>query len=167
LSMMVWQLVWQPQKSSVPFDSCFGGGGDGQSPDAFTVISMPGFDFTEVEREEVYRDSNVVIHTTLDQRNKLGDIFHRSSFIVSSRHDSTASSEPLGDFIRYILRDFGNGIERKDFESIFKPFRQASADIESVSGGTGLGLTVTSNLWHSWEVRLHSTARRANGRNLQ
>jgi signal transduction histidine kinase/CheY-like chemotaxis protein len=48
--------------------------------------------------------------------------------------------------IRFVVRDTGKGIERKDFEAIFLPFRQASAETERVYGGTGLGLAVTAKL---------------------
>lgn len=48
--------------------------------------------------------------------------------------------------IRFIVKDYGRGIAKKDFARIFKPFRQASVETERVYGGTGLGLTITAKL---------------------
>ena len=42
--------------------------------------------------------------------------------------------------LRYRVKDFGKGVEAKDFPRIFEPFRQASAETEQVFGGTGLGM---------------------------
>ena len=44
------------------------------------------------------------------------------------------------------MKDYGKGIEKKDFERIFQPFKQASAETELVYGGTGLGLAITAKL---------------------
>jgi signal transduction histidine kinase/CheY-like chemotaxis protein len=48
--------------------------------------------------------------------------------------------------IRFIVKDYGKGIAKKDFARIFKPFQQASAETERVYGGTGLGLAITAKL---------------------
>ncbi len=48
--------------------------------------------------------------------------------------------------LRFSVKDYGQGIDENDFEQIFLPFRQASAETERVFGGTGLGLAVTSRL---------------------
>ncbi len=48
--------------------------------------------------------------------------------------------------LRFSVKDYGQGIDEKDFAQIFLPFRQASAETERVFGGTGLGLAVTSRL---------------------
>lgn len=50
--------------------------------------------------------------------------------------------------LRFIVKDYGKGIERSEFEKIFKPFLQASAETERVYGGTGLGLAITAKLVH-------------------
>ena len=51
-----------------------------------------------------------------------------------------------GDIIRFSVKDYGKGIESKDFETIFQPFSQASKETQNVYGGTGLGLSITSKL---------------------
>ena len=44
------------------------------------------------------------------------------------------------------MKDYGKGIDKKDFKSIFEPFSQVSKETQSVYGGTGLGLSITSKL---------------------
>jgi signal transduction histidine kinase/CheY-like chemotaxis protein len=60
-----------------------------------------------------------------------------------------ASPEKNGPILRFRVKDYGKGIEQKDFARIFQPFRQASAETEQVYGGTGLGLPVTAKLLHA------------------
>eukprot|EP00980_Cylindrotheca_fusiformis_P016264 scaffold4829_cov129-Cylindrotheca_fusiformis.AAC.24 len=50
------------------------------------------------------------------------------------------------DIIRFSVTDYGKGIEKKDFKTIFQPFSQASKHTATVYGGTGLGLSITSKL---------------------
>lgn len=47
----------------------------------------------------------------------------------------------------FTVKDYGKGIERSEFEAIFRPFQQASGvEMDSVYGGTGLGLAITKKL---------------------
>jgi CheY-like chemotaxis protein len=48
----------------------------------------------------------------------------------------------------FSVKDYGKGIEKHDFDVIFRPFQQASGAhvTESVYGGTGLGLAITKKL---------------------
>ncbi|KAL7570151.1 hypothetical protein ACA910_019989 [Epithemia clementina (nom. ined.)] len=48
--------------------------------------------------------------------------------------------------LRFVVKDYGKGIDRADFSKIFKPFMQASGETENLYGGTGLGLAITSKL---------------------
>jgi signal transduction histidine kinase/CheY-like chemotaxis protein len=50
--------------------------------------------------------------------------------------------------IRFLVKDYGTGIAKKDCDRIFEPFQQASAETERVYGGTGLGLAITAKLVH-------------------
>ena len=52
--------------------------------------------------------------------------------------------------LQFIVKDNGKGIDEKDMERIFQPFRQAGngSDTERLYGGTGLGLAITSKLVH-------------------
>ena len=55
---------------------------------------------------------------------------------------------PSGQIIRFSVKDYGKGIDKKDFKTIFEPFSQASKETQNVYGGTGLGLSITSKLVH-------------------
>ena len=48
--------------------------------------------------------------------------------------------------IEFVVKDYGKGIDKKDVESIFKPFSQASKETQTIYGGTGLGLSITRKL---------------------
>lgn len=64
--------------------------------------------------------------------------------VESTKVDPAETSN--GKVIRFSVKDYGKGIEEKDFKSIFEPFSQASKETQTVYGGTGLGLSVTSKL---------------------
>lgn len=49
-------------------------------------------------------------------------------------------------FVRFVVKDYGKGIEKSEFGNIFKAFHQASPDTEKLFGGTGLGLAIAANL---------------------
>ncbi|VEU44541.1 unnamed protein product [Pseudo-nitzschia multistriata] len=55
-------------------------------------------------------------------------------------------NKPPKHTIRFSIKDYGKGIEEKDFEKIFQPFSQASKETQTVYGGTGLGLSITKKL---------------------
>jgi two-component system sensor histidine kinase/response regulator len=48
--------------------------------------------------------------------------------------------------VRFVVKDYGKGIARKEFESIFQPFTQSTTGIANIYGGTGLGLAITKKL---------------------
>jgi signal transduction histidine kinase/FixJ family two-component response regulator len=48
--------------------------------------------------------------------------------------------------LRFEIKDYGKGINAKDFVRIFQPFRQASAETEALYGGSGLGLAISTKL---------------------
>lgn len=54
-----------------------------------------------------------------------------------------------GSILRFVVKDYGKGIEKEEMSRIFKPFRQASGETEAVYGGTGLGLAITAKLVHA------------------
>jgi len=57
----------------------------------------------------------------------------------------TPADGPL--LLRMIVKDYGKGIDRKDFTNIFEPFHQVPGQQEvSSAGGTGLGLSISSRL---------------------
>jgi two-component system, sensor histidine kinase and response regulator len=52
-----------------------------------------------------------------------------------------------GPCLRFTVKDYGKGIARDKFESIFEPFIQAEGSRTEIQhGGTGLGLAITSRL---------------------
>lgn len=54
-----------------------------------------------------------------------------------------------GSVLRMSVKDYGKGIDTSDFESIFRPFSQASKETQTLYGGTGLGLSITQKLVHN------------------
>jgi signal transduction histidine kinase/ActR/RegA family two-component response regulator len=54
-------------------------------------------------------------------------------------------ASPDEKVLRFVVRDCGKGIQKKDIEKIFLPFDQGSNDTERL-GGTGLGLAITTKL---------------------
>jgi len=68
------------------------------------------------------------------------------SLIKASSENDSNTQVNNGDVIRFSIRDYGKGIEKKDFETIFQPFSQASKETQNIYGGTGLGLSITSKL---------------------
>lgn len=68
----------------------------------------------------------------------------RSSLRSMNPNDDMSNTDTM--MIRFAVKDRGKGIARRDFATIFQPFRQASAETERVYGGTGLGLAVTAKL---------------------
>lgn len=48
--------------------------------------------------------------------------------------------------LRFVVKDYGQGLSPHDYARIFQPFRQASRETEQVYGGTGLGLAITAKL---------------------
>ena len=69
------------------------------------------------------------------------------SKMSESNHQRLTDNEMV---LRFIVRDNGKGIDEKDMERIFQPFRQAGIgnETERLYGGTGLGLAITSKLVH-------------------
>jgi len=50
--------------------------------------------------------------------------------------------------LRFVVKDYGKGIARQDFQKIFKPFLQDNNDTGCLYGGSGLGLAITTRLVH-------------------
>ena len=58
--------------------------------------------------------------------------------------------KPLVSFgfpvLRFTVKDYGKGIEKKNFDRIFQPFTQTNSGVSNIDGGTGLGLAITEKL---------------------
>jgi len=76
-------------------------------------------------------------------RKSLEQVLKVSRTPISS---STVSPKARGKTLRFVVKDYGNGINPLEFEKVFKPFLQADAETERVFGGTGLGLAITAKL---------------------
>ncbi|OEU22221.1 two-component system sensory kinase [Fragilariopsis cylindrus CCMP1102] len=74
---------------------------------------------------------------------KIDSVIDLSVSLVKAYRD-----DENNDTIRFSVKDYGKGIDKKDFETIFQPFSQASKETQNVYGGTGLGLSITSKLVH-------------------
>ncbi|MGK3735556.1 MAG: CheY-like chemotaxis protein [Bacillariaceae sp.] len=70
------------------------------------------------------------------------------SLVKATSTNGTNGDNERRDIIRFSVKDYGKGIDKKDFETIFQPFSQASKETQNVYGGTGLGLSITSKLVH-------------------
>ena len=57
-----------------------------------------------------------------------------------------AWSDNAKTLLRLCVKDYGKGIEKKEFENIFHPFTQTKSGISNTEGGTGLGLSITRKL---------------------
>jgi PAS domain S-box-containing protein len=68
---------------------------------------------------------------------------HAGSVVV--RVSLVPRAEP-GCLIRVEVTDTGIGIERSSLQGVFEPFTQADASTTRIYGGTGLGLTIASEL---------------------
>jgi len=80
---------------------------------------------------------------------KPDSVIDLSVSVVKGSPDNRINEESGdGDLIRFSIRDYGKGIDTKDFETIFQPFSQASKETQNIYGGTGLGLSITSKLVH-------------------
>lgn len=62
----------------------------------------------------------------------------------------TVRSSVSGMDLRIVVLDSGKGIQAKDLEAVFQPFKQLDGDDNRAQGGTGLGLAITKQL-----VELH------------
>jgi signal transduction histidine kinase/CheY-like chemotaxis protein len=68
--------------------------------------------------------------------------YHSEGVPSPSKRDRTSATP----FVRFSVKDYGRGIDKKDFGRIFEPFKQADINTEVIYGGTGLGLAITSKL---------------------
>lgn len=59
---------------------------------------------------------------------------------------SRLASKSKVDILRFVLSDTGIGMTQEAAGRIFRPFEQADASIAGRYGGTGLGMSITSNL---------------------
>lgn len=65
--------------------------------------------------------------------------FSSSSFRSNTRETVVSSngfkSDAAGQVLRFVVKDYGRGIDKADFATIFEPFAQANKETESQYGG--------------------------------
>ncbi|WP_194287238.1 hybrid sensor histidine kinase/response regulator [Gracilibacillus oryzae] len=62
----------------------------------------------------------------------------------------TVETEIVDGYVKVIVTDQGRGIDNKSLQRIFQPYEQAEDNANGITGGIGLGLTITREL-----IRLH------------
>lgn len=72
---------------------------------------------------------------------------HECSPTRSTEGTSADGSVAAGSrAIRFVMKDYGRGIKRENFQRIFQPFLQEATERAGVNEGTGLGLSITKKL---------------------
>jgi CheY-like chemotaxis protein len=109
--------------------------------------------YSPILPEIIETDSRRLQQVLFNLLGNAGKFSHKSSVIDLtvklarvSKQDRDGSEPGTFEVIRFSVKDYGKGIDSKDFEKIFKPFSQASKETQNVYGGTGLGLSITSKL---------------------
>ncbi len=102
--------------------------------------------FSPTVPEYIETDSRRLQQVLFNLLGNAGKFSKKDSVIDLSVGLVKATSPSGRDVIRFSIRDYGKGIEKKDFETIFQPFSQASKETQNIYGGTGLGLSITSKL---------------------
>jgi signal transduction histidine kinase len=108
-----------------------------KSPQTVSGSRCPFHRVTNQSRDETHIESKTEVALSAVEQDpaanppsKHSDLFHR-------QHHN----------LRFVVTDYGKGIDSADFESIFCPFQQASGtEMNAVYGGTGLGLAITKKL---------------------
>lgn len=93
---------------------------------------------TTITAEDKTADEGVQ-HPSSASRSPL--LHRRKSF---SREHSLHDDDSM--VLRFVVKDYGQGIRPDDFQHIFEPFRQARQESDQAYGGTGLGLAITGKL---------------------
>jgi signal transduction histidine kinase/CheY-like chemotaxis protein len=63
-----------------------------------------------------------------------------------AQHENSGKCLEDYEVIRFVVKDYGVGIDETDRDKIFIPYQQARKETERVHGGTGLGLAITAKL---------------------
>lgn len=124
-------------------------------------ISVPEFIYTDVRRlsQILYNLLGNAVkfsksESTVEFSVTVLSLHEAPSAVAENRYSPRRIYEnkllpPLeGTVIRFVVKDYGRGINPAAFSEIFRPFRQADLATESMYGGTGLGLSITSKLVH-------------------
>jgi signal transduction histidine kinase len=114
-----------------------------------------GYVFTPAERERQallmnqQRSYSMSSTFSADGMNDVLQIDDHAYDSETGKETKQIHDDPLyvGPTIRFCVKDYGKGIESRDFGKIFQPFRQASTEVEQVFGGTGLGVSISPSVF--------------------
>lgn len=84
-----------------------------------------------------------------DEESQTSSVENNNSFTIYS--DDLTGAGPTSaysqdNFLRFVVKDYGKGIDSAEFHRIFLPFMQTNDRCQSLHDGTGLGLAITSTL---------------------
>ncbi len=101
---------------------------------------------TEIQKNTVIRTDPVRLKQILT--NLLNNAFKfTEKGLISFGFELSATSKK----ITFFVQDTGIGIAEKDLEVIFNPFLKAGNNIEKVYRGTGIGLSISQKLTHTFK----------------
>ena len=117
----------------------FGRQGAGNSGENVVEFSVSIVDVSESESA----DNSHITETSPDETEKPKE---PELTAESGTKPNSRRTQPYRHILRFVVKDFGTGIEKDNFSKIFQPFLQATVETDRVFGGTGLGLAITSKL---------------------
>ena len=121
------------------------------SPPSFAT-GAAGCPFTRMKSASAKEDPASVVYSTVDYQpsEELSqDCAGKTSscpMLAGKDQKQTKVKDP-DPVLRFVVKDYGKGIDRSEFQAVFRPFRQASAETERLYGGTGLGLAMYVLIW--------------------
>lgn len=92
-------------------------------------------------------DPDMIVHT---DGNRLQQILYNllGNAVKFSKEGGTIELQvsATDDSLRFVIKDYGDGIRKENLFSIFEPYSQVKSANHNAHGGTGLGLTLTKLL---------------------
>lgn len=85
--------------------------------------------------------------------------FKPGSYSPSPDQEEGATQfSPTEKMLRFVVKDYGKGLDKEDYPRIFQPFKQVGEQVDhehhALYGGSGLGLPITVKLIHGFGGRI-------------